>query len=333
MGEQHPRVAQDHLEVVPLGIAGRQVGVGQQPLGRAQDQRERRAQLVAHVGEELRLEAVELLGARVEDLELLVGLLQRASGVGDLAGPAHDLGLHRIEARVLERGSALALAHDPDEVGDVLHLVDDVRERAVGIEDRRVVGAPEALLEAPAHRLWPLHVVLLHGHGVVTELAPHAVERRLQVAHALGARIVGVVGEHFEDRLPDDVGAADKVAARIRVADGDDRQVGVQDEIAARGRLEERLEVGRRPHRRRARRRRGDRRRGVVRGQESVVARARATPSRESRLGFTVLLLFGPEPLRHATPLCGPRPPAVLRLPTQVRARKRTAPHRGGPAS
>ena len=94
--EQHARVAQDHLEVAAPRVVGRQVGL--HALGRGEDQGQRRAQLVAHVGEELRLEAVELLGARVEHLELLVGLLERPAGVGHLAGPADDLGLHGVDA-------------------------------------------------------------------------------------------------------------------------------------------------------------------------------------------------------------------------------------------
>ena len=74
MLEQRAGVAAHDLEVVTLAVvetAGRE-----ELLGRPHDERQRRAQLVAHVGEELRLQRVELLQAPVDAGQLQVRHLE-----------------------------------------------------------------------------------------------------------------------------------------------------------------------------------------------------------------------------------------------------------------
>ncbi len=95
--QQHARVAQDHLEVPARRVVGRQVGVGQHPFGRGEDQGQGRAELVAHVREELRLEAVELL-ASVRRAPRVARWPPSAPGRRPPPrGPGGRLGLHGVE--------------------------------------------------------------------------------------------------------------------------------------------------------------------------------------------------------------------------------------------
>src|SRR5260370_17251531 len=80
--------------------------------------------------------------------------------------------------------------------------MDDVADLAVSVEDRRVEGTPEALLEAAALGLGPADVVLLNRHGVGGAGGAHGVERGAQVAHSVGGRVVGVVGEDVKQPAP-----------------------------------------------------------------------------------------------------------------------------------
>ena len=223
-----------------MGVVGTEVA--QHALGRAEDQRERRAQLVAHVGEELGLHAVQLLQPRVQQGQLLVGLLQPATGLGHLAGSPDDLGLGLVDADALRL--CLGVALQTDVVRDVTDRVDDVGHRPVGPEDRGVVRAPEALLESAAFGIGPRDVVLLDGHGVAHPVAQHPGQRCPQVAHALGGGVVGVVGEDVEDAPADDCGPSGPGRLQVGVAGRDDDELRVEDEEEARGGLEEHPEVG-----------------------------------------------------------------------------------------
>ena len=113
MAQQNLGVPGDDLEFLMRGVAG--LDGGDQLLHQPQDERQRRAQLVADVGEELALQLVELPGPLVEFGELGVGVLELAAGLGDLTRPGEDLpllgGVGPLQAHV---------------VGDVFHLVDDV---------------------------------------------------------------------------------------------------------------------------------------------------------------------------------------------------------------
>ena len=222
--QQQPRVLHHAPQITRRGL-GQRPGA-EQPLGGPEDQGERRAQLVAHVGEELALQRVQLL--------------QPPARLGDLLRALVDLRLH-LRRFPLERRALLLHAH---ELGDVFHAVDDVGEAAVGRGDRCVDGTPEALLEAAALRLGAADVVALHRHRVGDAVAPHPLERRLEVAHPFGGGIVGVVGEYVEDEAPHDRGALGHRGREIRVAHRDDGEVGTEDEIEAGGRLEEGAEVG-----------------------------------------------------------------------------------------
>ena len=68
--EQHPRVARDDLRRSRRCVSAHRAVVVDQPLRRAENQRQRRAQLVADVGEELRLDLVELADALEQALQL-----------------------------------------------------------------------------------------------------------------------------------------------------------------------------------------------------------------------------------------------------------------------
>ena len=119
--EEHSRVPQNHFELVPVRIVSREVG--QDPLGGGEDQRQRRPEFVADVGEEVRLEPVELLQARIEGRQFFVRLLQVPAEIRRLAGPPHDLGLHHIEPVGICWGGFLTFA--PDVLRDVLDRVHD----------------------------------------------------------------------------------------------------------------------------------------------------------------------------------------------------------------
>ncbi len=165
VAEQSPGIAQDQLEITPVRVLGRQLG--QHTLGRGQDKGERRAQLVADIGDEVRLDAIHLLGTCEEVGQLRVAFLESSSGVGHLPGPADDLGLHLVDVPRLHCGGPAQL----DVLGDVLHPVDDVQQGAVGSEDGGVQRAPEALLETTTLVGRPLQVVLLDRHGVGCAIA------------------------------------------------------------------------------------------------------------------------------------------------------------------
>ena len=129
--EQHARVAHDHLRGLALCLRRERLG-GQQPLGGTDDEGERRAQLVADVGEELRLDLVELADALEQALELEVLL-------GDLA-------LLRLLL-----GDVASLGADED---DVAVLVHDRAER--GVDDDRLLAAGAPVdRRVPADELAP----------------------------------------------------------------------------------------------------------------------------------------------------------------------------------
>ena len=122
----------------PLRQAHRPVVVDQ-PLRGTEDQRQRRAQLVADVGEELRLDLVELADALEQALQLDVllrdlALLRLLLGdVAPFAGEEHDLALIVLHGH--ERG------------------VDDDRHRAVGARVERRVPADELALRRARDRV------------------------------------------------------------------------------------------------------------------------------------------------------------------------------------
>ena len=227
MPEQHPGVAEDHLELVSLGIVGGKVG--QEPLGGRQDQRQRGPQLMADVGEEVRLQPVELLQPRVQGGQLLVGLFEVATEVRRLPGPAYDLGLHDVEAVGLGTGRFLELA--PDVLGDILDGVHDGEHRAVGRQHGRVDDAPEPLLEPAAGCVGARDVVFLNRHGVGGALAQHASERRREIARPLGGGVVRVVGEDLEHGAAHHGLPLRQRGTEIRVTGGHDDEVRVDDEI------------------------------------------------------------------------------------------------------
>ena len=89
--EQAPGVAVHPLHLLADLVRQGARTPGEQVLRGAQHQRQRRAELVADVGEELRLEPVQLAQLLVRHAQLLVGLL-------DLLGAPEDFALHLVRA-------------------------------------------------------------------------------------------------------------------------------------------------------------------------------------------------------------------------------------------
>jgi hypothetical protein len=129
-------------------------------------------------------------------------------------------------------------------LGHVLHAMDDVRDALVVAEHGAVEGAPVALLEATALLRGTPDVVLLNGHPIRCPRRERSAERGTEVPGPGGFGIVGIVGEHIEECPTDDVFALRHRRAQVRLAHGDDGEIGREHQVAARRRLEERLEVG-----------------------------------------------------------------------------------------
>ena len=200
---------------------------------------------MADVGEELRLQLVQLLGLLVEARELFVGSPELPVRVVQLAGPQVDLGLHLLRAAPELFGELRLLGPlllEADELRHVFDPVDDVRHPAVH-EDRRIDGAPVPLLEPAALGLGSANVVLLDRHGVGDTILEHPVERGSQVSGPGGVRVVGVVREDVEETAAEDLLPLGHRGAQIRIARCHDLQVRGQHEIEPGGRLEERPEV------------------------------------------------------------------------------------------
>ena len=121
--------------------------------------------------------------------------------------------------------------------------MDDVGELAGVGQDRSVLRAPETLLEAAALLLGPLDVVLLHRHRVGDLLLPDPFERGREVAHPGRLGVIRVVREDIEDPPADDLLAPGHRRLEVGVACRDDPEVRIEDEIEARGGLEERAEI------------------------------------------------------------------------------------------
>ncbi|MEZ5263509.1 MAG: hypothetical protein R2755_17480 [Acidimicrobiales bacterium] len=220
-----------------------------QQLPEAQDGVERGAQLVAHPPEEVALQAVELPQTFVRLLEQQTALVQPfLDGGGDLqARPAghagrgvghrvgHGVG-HGVGGSPVSRGADRwrGTAAQPDQLGHVVHLVDDGHHRALLGQHRHVARAPVPGLEAAALLGRPAHVVALDRHHVGGAAVADAVQRCGQVAHAGGVAVVGVVGEHLEQVPAHDVGPAGHGDGEVAVGGVEDAQVGRQQQVVAR---------------------------------------------------------------------------------------------------
>ena len=209
-------------------------------LDRTQHERERRAELVAHVGEEAGLELVQSREFLVRDAELLIGAL-------DLLRADVHLRLHLVCARALLLdhpallGALLSQAH---ELGHVLGAVEEVRDAPALVEDRAVRRAVVPLGEAPALRFGHANGVSLYRHGVGHPRHEHALEGGPQVPRARGIRIVRIVRENIEEPAAHGRLARDQPRPQERVTRGDDGEARVEDEVTLRRGLEERTKVG-----------------------------------------------------------------------------------------
>src|SRR6266496_2068165 len=164
----------------------------------------------------------------------LVGRSQRPVCVLQFSRAGEDLGLHLLCAQ-LQLFSHLLLfglmVPEPHVLCDILHPVDDVGEPAERAKDRRVHRAPVADLESAAGRFRSSDVVPLHRHRVGHQIPAYPVQRAAQVRLACCLRIVGVVGEHIEDVLADDVSAAGHGVAQVAVAGSDDHELRVKNQV------------------------------------------------------------------------------------------------------
>jgi hypothetical protein len=169
--EQHPRIARNHLRRLATLLEIHGTVVVDQPLRRAQNQRERCAQLVADIGEELRLDLVELADALEQALQLdvLLGDLQLLrllrGDIASLGTDEHDLTLvihDRAQRRVDDdRLFAAGTAVDCRVPADELTL-----RRA---RDRRSQGRVDLLRDLPPEgrpKRLALDIGELDSHGI-----------------------------------------------------------------------------------------------------------------------------------------------------------------------
>ncbi len=160
--------------------------------------------------------------------------------------PGVQLRLHRLlgPRRAADRGAA-----GSDELGHVLHPMDDPHHRPVRREDGRVDRGPPALLEDPG-AAGDGDVVLLQHHRVRFAVGEHTVQRRAQVPHPAGVGVVGVVREGVEDVPSDQIVGGTAGRAQIGPVDVGDHQIRAQDQAGARRGGEQRRVVDPRPDRR-----------------------------------------------------------------------------------
>lgn len=113
------------------------------------------------------------------------------------------------------------------------------------VEQRCIHRRPVPHVE-PA--LGALHRVLLQRHRIPPTRRDDALERCTQVRYARRGFIVGIIGEHVEDRMAEDVGAPRQCGFTVVVGGGDDRKprwIGPRHEEWRRNGLEQRLKVRR----------------------------------------------------------------------------------------
>src|SRR5579859_475951 len=215
-------------------------------IGEAENGVERSAQFMAHGGEELVFELAAALG-------FLFGLDQRdvrgfqtAIRFLDFGGALVDFGFHLAGAGAQVFGQFFLrnfLLLEADKFGDVFNAVDYIENLFAGIEDRRIDGAPMPLFEGAAFGFGAADVVLLYGHCVGDFFAEDSLERSAQVANAGGGRVVGVVGKSIENATAKNVVALGHGRAEVGVADGDDFEFGIEDQIESGRRLENKTKV------------------------------------------------------------------------------------------
>jgi hypothetical protein len=193
--EEGPGVPSDGREVRAGGFGD--LRAPEQPLRGAEDQRERRSELVAHVCEELRLELIELFRLLVEVRDLFVG--------------AHELAVLGLDelARALEVGDVPRDGGDPEDAAALR-----IRDGEVGVGDRDRLFRPpisEERLGVPVPLLCVRLRHVLGGRGtffrrvVVDDTRGLDREVRGQPQHA-AAGGVDVLGMTFAVRDADQVG-------------------------------------------------------------------------------------------------------------------------------
>ena len=210
-------------------------------------------------GEEIVVALAEILAAAVAEQLLARAVEQHEAAVGERLHEQHARQVvdHRVEeaggllqlldhvllvAHMLDAGVRLLLqAHD---LGHVLDPVDDPRDLAGLVQDRRIERRPIALLEAAAFGVRPADVVFLHRHRVRAAELQHAHQRGAQVVDPGRGGIVRIVREHVEQAAPQDAGALGLGGAAIGIADRDDGKVRRQHEVEVGRRFEQRAEIG-----------------------------------------------------------------------------------------
>ena len=150
----------------------------------------------------------------------------------------------RLRSIVVGLQLLVALLLQADELGHVLHPVDDARQIARRRDSTGLfIGLQNRSSNPPPSDCRPADVVLLHRHRVGGLAGQHPAQRRVQVPHAVGGGIVGVVGKHLEQVAPDDGLAPGQRRLQVGVADRQDGEVGRQDEVQPGKGLEQHPEV------------------------------------------------------------------------------------------
>ena len=156
-----------------------------------------------------------------------------------------DLGLDAIEAALKLLGVPRPLAveqFEADELGHVLHAVDDVLDLPAPPEHGRVDRTPIPLLKAA---FGAADVVLLNRHCVRLAVSEDMLKGLAQVVDARRVRVGRVVGECLKDRATNTRLARGHRGAEVGVVHGDDGEpvVRPEDEVRGRGGVEDRSEV------------------------------------------------------------------------------------------
>ena len=124
--------------------------------------------------------------------------------------------------------------------------MDDAGDLTVDGEDGGVQRAPVPLLEASPLGRGPADGVFLDVHPVRGLGADDTLQRRPEVPHAGGVRVVGVVGEDIEEAPAEEAVPRGHGGPEVGVTHGDDGEVGpgLQEDGGPGVGLEEDPEVG-----------------------------------------------------------------------------------------
>ena len=188
--------------------------------------------------------AVGVLRADAEEARQVA--VRRDAVRPDLPDPGAHIG--GAERRFHPRARVLHFPGRTPARRHVFRPAEDQFRGAIAAPDRSHRSFPVTLLEPAAVRFGPADVVPPFRQGGGRPARPDAVKGGLKLLAAGGGEVVGVAGEHLEERLPGKVRAPGHRRAQIGVAGGGDPVafLGVHGQQDPRSGLEQRAEIDRR---------------------------------------------------------------------------------------